>query len=82
MLEEQYARRHAIVIPYNLLTYPILQFYFSKNKDTRKQVFTIFLDYFSFDFWGIMVMIMIRTIKNNIVTTIKTIRESIATKQI
>ena len=30
----------------------------------------------------IMIMIMIRTIRNNIVTIIKTIRESIATKQV
>ena len=30
----------------------------------------------------IMIMIMIRTIRNNIVTIIKTIQESIATKQV
>ena len=40
VLEEEYERRHAIVIPYNLLTYPIAQIYLSKNKDSRKQVFT------------------------------------------
>ena len=42
VLEEDYERRHAIVIPYNLLTYPIAQIYLSKNKDSRKQVFTFF----------------------------------------
>ncbi|KAL9953992.1 hypothetical protein ACROYT_G041478 [Oculina patagonica] len=37
VVEEQYARRHAVVIPYNILTYPILQCYFAVNKDTRHE---------------------------------------------
>ena len=38
VLEEQYARRHPIVIPYNLLTYPISQCYFTARKDIRREV--------------------------------------------
>ena len=38
VVEEQYARRHAIVIPYNLLTYLIARCYFAAKRDTREQV--------------------------------------------
>jgi len=38
VIEEQYARRHAVVIPYNILTYPIARCYFARNKDTRQEV--------------------------------------------
>ena len=55
-----------------------------KIPEIRYLLFSCVKYWFSFDFWGIMVMIMImiRMIRNNIVIIIKTIRESIATKQI